>query len=292
MPPTILITGAGQLGKALANVYNSADFDYNCIFVDKSELDISDEKQVRTFFKSLPTIRYCINAAAYTNVDVCETNSVENQAVNVDGVANLARACQSIGAYLLHISTDYIFDGSSNQPYTEANSVNPINAYGLAKYQGEQMAFKYCEKAVVVRTSWLYGYAGGNFVKTILKLAMANTTLKVVDDQIGSPTYALDLAGALFSIIKYAECSDENLTGLYHFCNRGIVSRYDFARKICENICFRCKILNPPKPEISRHPAQRPLYSALDTTKIRTTFNLEINTWQKSLRHFSTVYSL
>lgn len=291
MLSNVLVVGAGQLGKALATACSAIQVGYNCIFIDKSELDIRNERQVLAFFDGLPPIQYCINAAAYTNVDACETNTVENQAVNGAGVANLARACQSKVAYLLHISTDYVFDGSADKPYTEADSVNPLNAYGLAKYRGEQNAFKYCERSIIIRTSWLYGYHGANFIKTILNLAKTNKTLKVVDDQIGSPTYALDLALALFSILKYIDQSRSNLTGVYHYCNRGFVSRYAFAKQICETYCLAPDIV-PIKSRDFPTPAQRPLYSVLDTTKIRATFKLEINAWQKSLEKFKTVHTL
>ena len=287
MAVKVLITGTGQLGTALMNVHETG---YWSIITTKEGLDITDEAKVLAFFQQYH-FDYCINTAAYTDVDGCEINQDQNRRVNRDGVGILARACQDSGAYLIHISTDYVFDGLTTKPYTTESPVRPLNAYGLVKYQGEQEAFKYCEKTIIVRTSWLYYEYHANFPQAILKLAKAKKSLKVVDDQFGSPTYAGDLASALSPMIKQLTRSKHTLTGVYHFCNEGVISRYDFAKAICQDYALDVAI-ESIKTKDYPTPAKRPLYSALDTTKIRQVFKLKPRSWQKAFETFRLRYQI
>lgn len=273
----ILVTGAfGQLGQALqfiASDYSDCQF----IFTSSSDLDISEENEVTHFFEN-NKVDYCINAAAYTAVDKAETETEQANKINVLGAKYLAIACQNFGATLLHLSTDFVFDGAANQPYLETDTTNPINAYGKTKLYGELEIIKNLENYYIVRTSWVYSQFGNNFMKTMLRLANEKDSLSIVADQIGTPTNAVDLAKALLSIIA----NNQPSYGIYNFSNEGTASWYDFAKEIfrINNVNIDLKAI--PSEEFPT-PAIRPKYSVLDKSKIKDTFGLQIKTWQESL---------
>lgn len=273
----ILVTGAkGQLGSELKKLHHLLE-KYHFIFADFEELDITNEEVVRDFFR-YNKINYCINCAAYTAVDKAEGEADKAELINAKAVRLLAEQCASQSATLIHISTDYVFDGRSYTPYTEVDMANPINIYGKTKLFGEQMALSKNAKTMVIRTSWLYSTFGNNFVKTMLRLAEAKPSLSVVADQIGTPTYAEDLARTILQIINTSSAH----FGIYHYSNEGVASWYDFAHAI-----FQIKKLNinliPIKTEAYPTPAKRPAYSILDKTKIKETFGLTIPHWGESL---------
>jgi dTDP-4-dehydrorhamnose reductase len=273
----ILVTGAsGQLGQAIqfiASNYPDCEF----IFASSQDLDITNEERVNHFFDT-NKIDFCINAAAYTAVDKAESEIEKAESINIVGPKNLAVACKKNKAKLIHISTDFVFDGSSNKPYSEIDVTNPLGIYGKTKLDGEQAVIDNTNEYFIIRTSWVYSQFGNNFMKTMLRLASERDSLNIVSDQIGSPTNAVDLAKALLSIIQ----SNSSKYGIYNFSNEGIASWYDFATEI-----FRInKVVinvNPIPTEAFPTPAKRPKYSLLDKSKIKNTFGIEIKTWQESL---------
>lgn len=279
----VLVTGAsGQLGQSLQSIsenYPEMDF----IFASSSDLDITDtEKTIAFFRKTKPA--YCINTAAYTAVDKAESESEKAFQINVKGSQNLAEACAETNTVLLHVSTDFVFDGEKTTPYTEEDIPNPKGVYGKTKLEGEQVIQAAWPKHYIVRTSWVYSEFGNNFMKTMLRLASERDTLSVVDDQIGTPTYAVDLAEALVAIIRYDFQNDTKPYGVYNFSNEGVCSWYDFAKKIFEVNQISISV-NPIPTTAYPTPAQRPKYSVLDKYKIKTTFGITINSWEKTLRH-------
>ncbi len=280
MKKNILVTGSkGQLGSEIRLLANH-DKD-NFIFTDVEELDITDINAVSTFFKNNKT-DLIINAAAYTNVDKAETDSDLAKKINIDGVANLSVEAKKYDIPLIHISTDYVFDGTNHTPYTENDTPTPLGVYGKTKYEGELEALKH-SKTVIIRTSWLYSSFGNNFVKTILRIS-ENPEIRVVFDQIGTPTYAADLAVAIFSIKKTIfESNTKDYAGIYHFSNEGVCSWYDFAVMILKFTEKNTKILPVRSKEFPR-PAPRPAYSVLDKTKIKKKFNIAIPYWTDSLQ--------
>lgn len=276
----ILVTGAnGQLGCELQDASrNTKDVEF--IFTDVAELDITKEKEVLDFFRN-HDISYCINCAAYTAVDKAETERELCNRINVLGAENLAKGCQQAGATLLQISTDFVFDGTSNTPLQEDHPTNPVNYYGASKLSAEQVIRNITEKYLIIRTSWLYSIHGGNFIKTMLRLSEDRDELNVIVDQIGTPTYASDLADAL---LKMIETPVEGVVyGVYHFSNEGVASWYDFATAIFEYKKTRTKT-NPIPTSSYPTPARRPHYSVMDKTKIREVFHLKIPHWRESLK--------
>ncbi len=279
---TILVTGAnGQLGSELNII--SAYEPYQFIFTDIAELDLTKGNEVNSFFNT-HKIDFCINCAAYTAVDNAEKNIEAARAINVDAVQNLAEACTINNSFLIHISTDFVFRGNSFLPITEEIKPDPISIYGFTKFEGENMALKTNPKTLIIRTSWLYSSFGNNFVKTMLRLGKERDQLGVLVDQIGTPTYAGDLAKAIMEIIKNAdEFELENNCGLYHYSNEGVASWYDFAKSIFELKSMEVNL----KPILTAEyplPAKRPAYSVMDKTKIKKTFNLSIPYWRDSLK--------
>ncbi|RXJ52442.1 dTDP-4-dehydrorhamnose reductase [Gelidibacter gilvus] len=277
MKKTVLVTGGnGQLGQciqSIANQFPSLHF----LFVDKDILDITNEKDVLDFFEA-HHIHWCINCAAYTAVDHAEENQELALQVNVVGARNIANACQRNGSKLIQISTDFVFDGKSSNPYKETDRVNPLGVYGLTKLNGEVEVKKNCPSYFIVRTSWLYSEFGNNFMKTMLRLGSEKTQLSVVNDQIGSPTYAIDLAEALIQIIQL----DTDNYGIYHYSNHGQISWFDFAKTIFE-LTNNDLSLNPILSKDYATLAERPKYSVLDTSKITDEFALKIPFWKDSL---------
>jgi dTDP-4-dehydrorhamnose reductase len=274
----ILVTGAnGQLGnefRCLAAAYPQHQFH----LVDKNELNIADGEMVRNFFSSFGP-QFCINCAAYTAVDKAEKEAEQAFTVNATAVGYLASACAIYGSKFIHLSTDYVFDGTATQPYKEADAVNPASVYGRSKLQGEEEAMKNAPASLIIRTSWVYSTYGNNFVKTMLRLMQSKSEINVVADQWGTPTYAADLAEAILQIIERNNWQP----GIYHYSNEGETTWFHFAQAIKEIIQSPC-IIHPITTEHYPTPAQRPKYSVLNKEKIRKTFGLTLPPWQQSLQ--------
>ena len=274
----ILVTGAnGQLGKemqVISVLYPACNF----LFVTKEELTVDDTPAVKNYFNT-HNIDVCINCAAYTAVDKAETETQKAFSINAAAVGNLATLCKQKNILFIHISTDYVFDGTAAAPYKEDHPVKPVNAYGASKLKGEELAFENNPETIIIRTSWVYSSFGNNFVKTMLRLMKERENINVVSDQQGCPTYAADLAAAIMQIIN----SDKKTAGIFNFCNKGIISWHQFAKVIKELSHSNCVINAIPSSQYPT-PAKRPNYSVLDTTKIQQTFNIEIPEWKESLK--------
>ena len=274
----ILVTGAeGQLGRSiqeLAKKLNHLDF----IFTDYNELDITNSTKVYDFFQG-DRFDYCINCAAYTAVDKAETDSENAFSINAEAVKNLAEACKANNVVLLQISTDFVFDGRKKTPYNEEDEPNPLNVYGLSKLKGEKYVQNIMRKYFVIRTSWVYSNYGHNFVKTMLRLGAEKDEINVVNDQIGSPTYAGDLAELLMSIIV----SNSKKYGIYHYSNSGEISWHDFALKIFEIVGFKIKV-NPVTSNEFPTIAERPKFSILDCMKSHNYLQGPIKNWEIVLK--------
>lgn len=278
MSKNLLITGAnGQLGNEMRNLLAS-NRQFNSFFADIDTLDITDAHAVYHFVES-NKIDIIINCAAYTAVDRAEDDLVACAKINVEAVGNLAGAARNCGAKVLHVSTDYVFDGFNYQPYTEDDNTNPKTAYGITKRDGERLLLRTAPDSIIVRTAWLYSPYGKNFVKTMINLGREKEQLNVVCDQIGTPTCAADLAAAIYAIIS----ADEWLPGIYNFSDEGVCSWYDFAKAIHRLAGIgTCKVL-PVRTKDYPTRATRPLYSVLDKSKIKKTFGIEIPHWEESL---------
>ena len=276
---TILVTGAnGQLGnelKSLAPGYPYCQF----LFVTKEELNIGNFNDPIKYFAG-HSIDYCINCAAFTAVDKAETEKETAFLINADAVAVLAKICFKNQTQLIHISTDYVFDGTSKQPYKETDNTSPASVYGQSKLQGEELAIKHCPSAIIIRTAWLYSSFKNNFVKTMLRLMKEKDSINVVSDQFGCPTYCADLALALMQVIESGK-NKEN-PGIYHYTNAGTTNWYEFALAIKNFTGSECKV-NPISTAEYPTAAKRPAYSVLDTTKIKKTFAVTIPKWEDSL---------
>ncbi len=286
----VLVTGAsGQLGQALQSIVN----EYAAItfkFCNSSELNITDLEQCKTVFKKVKP-NFCINTAAYTAVDKAESEPEKAHLINATGAENLAKVCKEFETVLLHISTDFVFDGKSSKPYSENDIPNPTGVYGQTKLDGEKAIQEIWKKHFIIRTSWVYSQFGNNFMKTMLRLASERDSLSVVNDQIGTPTNAVDLAKCLLTIVKTydAKTNNQNLYGIYNFSNEGQCSWYDFAKKIFE--INKITIDLQPIPTTSfPTPAKRPAFSVLDKSKIKKVFgsdiSLEIKSWEESLKEY------
>jgi len=277
----ILVTGANsQLGIELKNIsLNYPEFKF--IFTTKNEFDITNLKQLKDFLNNSERINYIINTAAYTNVDMAETDQKNAYKVNVEGVVNLFKVCSYHKINLIHISTDYVFDGNKNFPYTEEDTTNPLNYYGKTKEESEKEALR-LSNSIIIRTSWLYSPYKNNFVKNVIRKAKEQKEIEVVIDQIGSPTYALDLAEAIINIIKYSSEHKTFKRGIYHYSNEGLCSWFDFASEIIDYYSLPC-IVKPILSTQLKTNTKRPLYSVLSKEKIKKIFNLNIPYWKKSL---------
>lgn len=273
----IFVTGAnGQLGrelKVLSAAYPSFDF----VFLSKEDLPIQDAVRTLQFFETVRPVA-CINCAAYTAVDKAETEKELAFAINGAAAGSLAAACNAVGARFLHVSTDYVFDGHSATPLKEGDPTGPINVYGASKLQGEQLALRAHADTVIIRTSWVYSEFGNNFVKTMIRLMRERPSLNVIDDQIGSPTYAADLAAVLLAIAT----GSVFVPGIYHYSNEGQISWYDFALAIKELTGSACLVHPIPTSQYPT-PAKRPHYSLLDKHLIRETYGISIPEWRQSL---------
>ena len=282
----ILVTGAnGQLGNEMRIVSKGSSDHY--IFTDVEELDITNRDAVMNFVKD-NDINVIVNCAAYTNVDKAEDDEVTAELLNAQAVEYLAQACKDNDATLIHISTDYVFGGNDgNTPRTEDEPVNPTGAYGRTKLHGEEAIQRIGCKHLIIRTSWLYSEFGNNFVKTMRKLTAERDSLKVVFDQVGTPTYALDLAKVIEVFIEELKTPNSKLqtpNSVYNFSNEGVISWYDFAKEICElsgNVCD----IQPCHSDEFPSKVKRPSYSVLDKTKIKNKLNITIPHWKESLKN-------
>lgn len=279
----ILVTGAyGQLGNEVRIL--SANYpQYNFMFTDVDSLDICDKAMLMDFVQG-NDIRYIINCAAYTAVDKAEDEQALCEKINAKAVKNLGEAAQSVGAGVIHVSTDYVFNGKGYMPYTEDMPTNPCSVYGKTKLKGEKALLKACEKAMVVRTAWLYSPFGNNFVKTMRKLGAERQELNVIFDQVGTPTYAEDLAAALLVMMDQTIDQDHDKAGIYHFSNEGVCSWYDFTLKIHQLSGITTCQVNPIETKDYPTKAARPHYSVLNKAKIKAAFGVKVPHWEVSLQ--------
>lgn len=276
MSKIIVLGASGQLGQCLKHV--SAEMDItNIAFPDETEGNILNTKTLKQLFEKHQP-KYCINCAAYTAVDKAEDELELARKINKTGVANIAALCKEYDTALIQISTDFIFTGNSPHPLIETDPTEPISVYGLTKLEGEQVIFPLTEKYFILRTSWLYSEYANNFVKTMLKLGKERDELKIIADQVGSPTYAIDLASAVLQIIE----SGSNAYGIYHYSNEGVTSWYDFAQGIFDISKTEVKTF-PIRTAEYPTKAMRPAYSVMDKAKIKKTFGIEIPYWRHSL---------
>ncbi len=274
----VLVTGSnGQLGKELCETLSSIE-GYEVIGYDRKTLDISDYSRVKSIVSGFKPDAI-INTAAYTNVDGCETDYFTAQSTNIVGARNVARAAEVVGAKVIHISTDFVFDGLKKMPYFEYDSTNPLSVYGKTKLAGEWAVRNECRRHFIIRTSWLYGKYGNNFVKTMIELGRKNDQIKVVADQVGSPTCVTDLISALTSIIV------SEAYGTYHYSNQGNCSWNEFACFIFLQMEMDVTVEPIKTKELGRL-ADRPSYAVMDTRLIQETFGLKLTDWRESLSLF------
>ena len=273
----ILVTGAnGQLGNEL-HIQLDKEFPGSAIYTDIEELDLTDPKAVEAYIVN-NDITHIINCAAYNAVDQAEEEKMLSARINNDAVKNLAIAADANGAKIIHISTDYVFDGTNYRPYRESDKVNPISQYGTTKRKGETSLLALSPEAIIIRTAWLYSSFGHNFLKVMLEKANTQQDLKVVCDQIGTPTYARDLASAIVKVIQ----SHQWVPGIYHFTNEGAASWYDFAKAIFRIAGINKKVIPIPTDDYPTA-AKRPSYSKLDRSRNKETYGVEIPHWEESL---------
>ena len=281
--PKILVTGSnGQLGKELQDLAPSFP-QFEFVFLSKEDMPIHNFELVRVFFDSVKPA-YCINCAAYTAVDKAESEKELAFQINGEAVGVLAAVCKEHGTKFFHISTDYVFNGEATYPYTENFPTDPINTYGASKLEGEKQALDLNPDCIIIRTSWVYSSHGKNFVKTMMRLMNEKDSISVVNDQIGSPTYAADLAEAILQIITSLHPHNSPFTthGIYNFSNEGIISWFEFAEAIKEIIKCPCEV-QPIPTSAYPTPAKRPAYSVLDKTKIQEAFGIQLKDWKESL---------
>jgi dTDP-4-dehydrorhamnose reductase len=273
----IIVGGKGQLGQCLQEKVNSASQTFNYIFLGSADFDITSAEQTAAVFEKYNPL-YCINCAAYTAVDQAEEDQQNAFEINEYAVKRLAENCLKYNTTLIHISTDFVFNGDSSIPLTEDLATNPVNVYGLSKLKGEQEIGNLLEQYYIIRTSWLYSEKANNFVKTMLKLSQSRSELTVIYDQVGTPTYAMDLADVILQVIQ----SDPKAYGLYHYSNEGVASWYDFAKAVFEFAEVDMKVL-PVASSAFVTKAKRPHYSVLDKSKIKSALGIEIPYWRDSL---------
>ncbi len=281
---TILVTGCkGQLGSELKRLSKDARCSFcRFLFVDVDVLDICNRAEVQNYM-SLHKVDLLINCAAYTAVDKAETDKEVAFAVNRDGVGVLADVCKEYDAYMMHVSTDYVFDGTACEPYKEADAVNPIGVYGLSKRAGEEAMMEKGVRGMIIRTAWLYSAFGNNFVKTMLRLGDERQEVMVVADQHGTPTWAADLAETIIEIILQTDFSGKQGIEIYHYTDEGECTWYEFASAIMQMAGKDCKVQPISTAEYPTS-CRRPAYSVLDKTKIKQAFKVRIPEWDESLR--------
>jgi dTDP-4-dehydrorhamnose reductase len=275
---SILVTGAkGQLGASIGNIISDTD-NAKYFFSDIDTLDISNKTAIETFVIE-NNIELIINCAAYTAVDRAEDDTVLCEKINFLAVKNIAEVASMHNIKVIHISTDYVFDGTGDIPYKENDETNPASVYGITKLKGEKVLMETLNDAVIIRTSWLYSETGNNFVKTMLRLGKERAEMGIVADQTGSPTYAHDLALAIKAIFTSAHF----VPGIYHYCNKGACTWFEFTKAIFEIAGISCNVKSLKTSEYSTK-AKRPAYSVLDTSKIQYIYNVEIPEWIESLK--------
>ncbi len=278
----VLVTGAyGQLGQSIqhiSNKYPELDF----IFFDLEDLDITNLENCKEVFNTHKP-DFCINTAAYTAVDKAESDVEMATKINVIGAKNLAEVSRDTNTILFHISTDFVFDGTSSKPYSEDDLENPLGIYGKTKLEGEKIIQKIWQKHIIIRTSWVYSQFANNFMKTMLRLASERDEINVVNDQIGTPTYAVDLADVIIQLILKISNFKFQESNLYNFSNEGYCSWYDFTKEIFRQKDIQIKV-NPIPSSSYPTPAKRPTFSVLDKSKIKKEFHLEILDWKESLK--------
>lgn len=277
MKKILVVGGKGQLGHCILKLSHKYKGIYHFEFTDSETLDITDSFAISDYFTEYKP-DFCINASAYTAVDLAETEKEKAYAVNANGVRNLAEACKENGAILIHISTDYVFDGDTEISYSEDNFTNPLGVYGASKLQGEELALEENPNTIIIRTSWLYSEFNKNFVKTMLNLFEIKDELNIVADQFGQPTNANDLAQAIMTIIEV----EPKTYGIFHFSNYPETTWFHFAKKIAELASSKIK-LNPIKTCEYPTPAQRPRRSTMALDKIEQTYGIEPRHWEDSL---------
>lgn len=280
LPETILVTGAGgQLGSELKE--SALDFpQYRFLFATRTELPIDNERAIREYFEAT-RIDHCINCAAYTAVDKAESDRDFAFLINATAAGTLATVCREYGTQLIHISTDYVYNGMGKEPLKETDQSGPLNVYGASKLRGEELVLSADRGAVVIRTSWVYSSYGHNFLKTMMRLLVEREQLNVVSDQIGCPTYAADLARVIMKFVEKRSGGGE-FSGIYNYSNYGITSWYQFAQFIKDRIGSNCSLQPVPTAQYPS-PARRPLYSVLDTSKIANELGVEIPFWKDSV---------
>lgn len=276
--PNILVTGSkGQLGSEIEAL--SSNYDYNFFFTDRDELDITNQEAIEGFIEN-NKIDTIINCGAYTAVDRAEEDEINADKINHLAVKYLAQIAKEKDIKLIHISTDYVFDGKNYKPFIETDSTNPQGVYGKSKLDGEEALKDVNPKnSIIIRTSWVYSSFGANFVKTMLRLGKERESLGVIYDQVGTPTYARDLARAILDILPKIQ---NKSTQIYHYSNEGVLSWYDFAREIMRMAKIDC-VVNPIESSQYPTPASRPHYSLLNKSKIKEEFNITIPFWKDSL---------
>jgi dTDP-4-dehydrorhamnose reductase len=273
----IVVGGKGQLGQCLQEKVNNASQNYTFTFLGSADFDITSAEQTAAVFEKYNP-QYCINCAAYTAVDQAEEDQQNAFEINEYAVKRLAENCLKYNTTLIHISTDFVFNGDSSIPLTEDLATNPVNVYGLSKMKGEQEIGNLLEQYYIIRTSWLYSEKANNFVKTMLKLSQSRSELTVIYDQVGTPTYAMDLAEVILKVVQ----NDPKAYGLYHYSNEGVASWYDFAKAVFEFAEVDMKVL-PVASSAFVTKAKRPHYSVLDKSKIKSALGIEIPYWRDSL---------
>ncbi|HSB91580.1 MAG TPA: dTDP-4-dehydrorhamnose reductase [Flavitalea sp.] len=273
----ILVLGSGgQLGQEFQNL-RSAYPSYDFKFIDRTKLDLQHLEAISDFLESHRG-SYLVNCAAYTAVDKAEAEPGQAFRINAEAVGELAACCDKFGIRFIHYSTDYVFDGESSAPYKEEAQASPVNTYGASKRRGEELCLSHNQESIIIRTSWVYSAFGNNFVKTMMRLLSERDSIKVVQDQVGSPTWAADLAEATMQIIS----SEKWIPGIYHYANAGIISWYEFALAIKDLIHSPCNV-HPIAAIEYPTAARRPAFSLLDTSKISATYSINISDWRTSL---------
>ena len=285
----ILVTGAkGQLASEIKNL-SKAGGDFKFFFLSKSHLDITNQSQLEDFFKK-EKIDVLINCAAVSKPDKAALDPDLANLLNNISVKTMANLASEYGFIFIHVSTDFVFDGRKGRPYTEEDKVNPLSVYGVTKVNGEKAVQNSQAKSLIIRTSWLYSDKGTNFVKTILKLGKERDSIKVISDQFGSPTYAKDLSNMILTILQSSNLHKiSSNKEILNFCNTGVCSWFDFAKEIIKVSNLNCSVFPCGTEEYST-PAVRPIYSALDNSKICKMYNLQIPTWEESLKSFLKEY--
>ncbi len=279
--PLIVVTGKnGQLGWELEQLSAKYSNEFAFLFVDRELLDLLHPSSIPSFFEKYSPA-YFISCAAYTAVDKAETEQENAYIINAESPGVIAQECSKHDCTLISISTDYVFDGNGTKPYQPNTATNPVNYYGYTKLMGEKLAIANNERTIIIRTSWVYSEHGHNFVKTMLRLMKERVELKVVNDQVGSPTYAADLADAIFQVVVSHKKGNRHY-GIYHYSNKGVISWFDFATAIRDISGSKCEVLPQPSSAYPT-PAKRPAYSVMDSSDIVKDFGIVMHDWKTSI---------